>query len=414
MANDLAGAIDNGVIIHLAPRTFGRLRMTDQEPLILDGTLERFHAAQADIRDEYRSANQDPWIIGYSGGKDSTLLVQLVFEMLLDLAPGDRIRPVHILCNDTLVESPILMTYIDKMLGRLQNAADTLNLPIVVVKTKPDPDQTFWVNLIGRGYPAPTRMFRWCTDRMKIAPTSNYIRTKISETGEVVLLLGVRRAESANRAVSMNRHPNVAGSRLNPHDDMKGCMVFRPIIDMTTDDVWLILLQRTPPWGGSHRELVTLYRNAQGGECPLVIDKSQAPSCGTSSSRFGCWTCTVVEKDRSMEGFIDSGHENMEPLMEFRDWLAKFRNERSKRMVERRDGRVALMGDGITTVAGPFTVEARQEILARLLAVQKEVEIPLISDDEIARIRTMWADDAVEEARRHLKGREQLRESERT
>jgi len=285
--------------------------MTPNEPSIAEGALEWLRAAQKDIRDEYLAVTPAPWIIGYSGGKDSTLLVQLVFEMLLDLAPGDRTRPVHILCNDTLVESPILMAYIDKMLGRLQTAAESLHLPIVVVKTTPDPDQTFWVNLIGRGYPAPTRMFRWCTDRMKIAPTSNYIRTKISESGEVVLLLGVRRAESANRAVTMNRHRNVAGSRLNPHDDMKGCMVFRPLMDMTTEDVWLLLLQRTPPWGGSHRELVTLYRNAQGGECPLVIDKSQAPSCGTSSSRFGCWICTVVAKDRSMEGFIDAGYENL-------------------------------------------------------------------------------------------------------
>ena len=288
--------------------------MTHQEPSVADGTLDRLRAAQFDIREEYLAANQDPWIIGYSGGKDSTLLAQLVFEMLLDLAPGDRIRPVHLLCNDTLVESPILMAYIDRMLARLQTAAESLHLPITVVKTTPDPDQTFWVNLIGRGYPAPTRMFRWCTDRMKIAPTSNYIRTQVSKSGEVVLLLGVRRAESANRAVTMNRHKNVAGSRLNPHDDMTGCMVFRPIMDMTTEDVWLLLLQRTPPWGGSHRELVTLYKNAQGGECPLVIDKSQAPSCGTSSSRFGCWTCTVVEKDRSMESFIDAGHENMSAL----------------------------------------------------------------------------------------------------
>lgn len=99
----------------------------------------------------------------------------------------------------------------------------------------------------------------------------------------------------------------------------------------------------------------------------------------------------------------------MEPLMEFRDWLAKFRNERSKRMVERRDGRIALMGDGVTTVAGPFTVEARREILDRLLAIQSEVGMTLITTDEIERIREMWADDAVEEARRHLKQREQVR-----
>jgi hypothetical protein len=196
--------------------------MVEQHPPIRHGTLDRLRTAQADIRDEYLAANSDPWIIGYSGGKDSTLLAQLVFEMLLDLAPSDRKRPVHLLCNDTLVESPVLTSYIDKMLARLQTAAENLHLPIVVVKTTPDPDQTFWVNLIGRGYPAPTRMFRWCTDRMKIAPTSNYIRTKISESGEVVLLLGVRSAESANRAVTTNRHRNIAGSRLNAHDDMKG------------------------------------------------------------------------------------------------------------------------------------------------------------------------------------------------
>lgn len=272
---------------------------------INEGTLELLRTVQADIREEYLADRIDPWIIGYSGGKDSTLLAQLVFEMLLDLAPSDRTRPVHLLCNDTLVESPILMEYIDRMLTRLYAAAENLHLPIKVVKTTPDPDQTFWVNLIGRGYPDPTRMFRWCTDRTKIAPTSTYIRNQISANGEVVLLLGVRRAESANRARTSNAHRNRDNSRLNPHDDLKGCLVFRPLMEMTNDDVWL-LLQRTPPWGGSHRELVTLYRNAQGGGCPLVMDKSTAPSCGTSSSRFGCWTCTVVEKDRSMEAMISN------------------------------------------------------------------------------------------------------------
>ena len=386
--------------------------MAQEENSVSEGTLERLRAAQTELREEYLAEHRFPWIVGYSGGKDSTLLVQLVFEMLLDLAPGDRNRPVHVLCNDTLVESPVLMAYVDKMLGRLQAAAESLHLPIAVVKTVPDPDQTFWVNLIGRGYPSPTRLFRWCTDRMKIQPTSNYIRSQVSANGEVILLLGVRRAESAARAVTMNRHRNLAGSRLNPHDDLKGCLVFRPLIDLTTDDVWLLLLQRAPPWGGTHRELVTLYRNAQGGECPLVIDKSQAPSCGTSSSRFGCWTCTVVEKDRSMEGFIDAGYEHLEPLMEFRDWLAQVRNERSKRMLERRDGRIALMGDGVTPVAGPFTLETRQEILARLLEVQEQVQLTLIRDDEVARIKNIWAEDAIEEAKRHLRQREQLRTRE--
>lgn len=367
--------------------------------------VRTLHAIQAELREEYLAPHAYPWIVGYSGGKDSTLLVQFVFEMLMDLAPGDRKRPVHILCNDTLVESPILMAYINTQLTRLEAAAEALHLPIKVVKTTPALEQTFWVNLIGRGYPAPTRSFRWCTDRMKIQPTSAYIRQQVSAAGEVILLLGVRRAESAQRAKNVKRHQNIAGTRLNPHDDLTGCLVYRPIMELSTEEVWLLLLQRRPPWGGSHTELLTLYRNAQGGECPLVIDKTQAPSCGTSSSRFGCWTCTVVEKDRSMEGFIDAGFDHLEPLMEFRDWLAVIRNDRSMRMLERRDGRIALMGDGETTVAGPFTLETRQAILTRLLKIQDEVGLPLIHPDEITRIKAIWAEDAVEEARRLLKQR---------
>lgn len=339
-------------------------------------------------------SQQDPWIVGYSGGKDSTLLLQLVFEMLLQKAPSDRKRPVHVISNDTLVESPLVISYVRKMMERLRIAADSLRLPITVKSTTPPVDQTFWVNLIGRGYPSPNRSFRWCTDRLKIQPTSDYIRSRVAENGEVILLLGVRRDESATRAGSIGRHRNTIRDRLNPHSDLKGCLVYRPISEFTTDEVWALLTQRPPPWGGSHRDLITLYRNAQGGECPLVIDKSQAPSCGTGSSRFGCWTCTVVEKDRSMEGFIEAGFDHLAPLMSFRDDLAKWRNDPSKRMAERRNGQISFTQDN-RRIPGPFTLQTRMEILDRLLTLQNEVELPLISEEEIRHIKRIWAEDAV-------------------
>ena len=365
---------------------------------------EKFRIIQKDMYEEYHSETSGaPWIVGFSGGKDSTLVVQLVIEMLLDIAPSDRKRSVHILCNDTLVESPILTSFINKMLEKLKDFCEAVNLPINVIKTTPPIDQTFWVNLIGRGYPPPTRNFRWCTDRMKIEPTSNYIQTQVSEKGEVILLLGVRSAESANRANSIKKHKNLEGTRLNPHGDLKGCFVFRPIVDLTTNDVWQLLFQRPPPWGGTHRELVTLYKNAQGGECPLIIDKSDAPSCGSSSSRFGCWTCTVVKKDKSMEGFVEAGHENLEPLLEFRDWLMVFREDRGNRMLERRNGRITLMDDGESTVPGPFSFEARSEILSRLIKIQENIGLSLISDDEIHKIKEIWSDDVLARANRHLK-----------
>jgi DNA sulfur modification protein DndC len=367
----------------------------------IDGlsTVEKYQQAVAEVRDEYLTGHTFPWIIGFSGGKDSTLVLQVVVEMLLSLPPSQRKRPVHVLTNDTLVESPIVSRFVDGVCDRIRDAVEGLDLPVIVAKTTPAEDQTFWVNLIGRGYPSPNRMFRWCTDRMKIAPTSNYIRSQVAANGEVILLIGVRRAESATRAASVNRYST--DQRLNPHNSLNGCLVFRPIVDFSTEEVWQLLLQRPPPWGGSHRDLITLYRNADGGECPLVLDKSDAPSCGTSSSRFGCWTCTVVDKDKSAQGFIDAGFEEIEPLMEFRDWLAAIRSDKSKRMAHRRNGLVTFTSNA-EAIPGPFTLAARAEILDRLLDLQRDVNVTLISEAEVDTIRRIWAEDATNIARRAI------------
>jgi DNA sulfur modification protein DndC len=376
-----------------------------------DTTAEKYRQAALEVRAEYLDqAQRFPWIVGYSGGKDSTLVLQLVVEMLLALPPSERTREVHVLSNDTLVESPILASYVDQMLERIRDATSALRLPVTVVKTTPDPDQTFWVNLIGRGYPSPNRMFRWCTDRMKIRPTSNYILSRVAASGQAILLLGVRRTESSIRAASVERYKPKEGTRLNPHNDLKGALVFRPIVEFTTDEVWQVLLQRPPPWGGSHREMVTLYRNAQGGECPLVLDSNEAPSCGSSSSRFGCWTCTVVEKDKSLEGFVEAGHDNLEPLLYFRDWLVAIRNDRSRRMLERRNGVVTMMKNG-ATVPGPFTLDARKEILQKLLICQQEVGTRLITEDEISRIKRLWSEDASSDMNRVLAAIKEAKET---
>lgn len=351
---------------------------------------ERVRAILDDLKDEYLQPHASPWIVGFSGGKDSTLLAQLVLEMVLDLPPRLRTRPIHIVANDTLVESPVLARHLDAVLGRLAAAVTPLRVPVTVAKTTPRADQTFWVNLIGRGYPSPSRLFRWCTDRMKILPTTQYIRDQVDAAGKAILLLGVRRAESSTRAVSVNRYDN--GARLNPHNSLAGCEVYKPIVDLTTDEVWQILLQSRPPWGGTHRDLVTLYRNAAGGECPLVTDKEEAPSCGTNSSRFGCWTCTVVEKDRSAEAFVDAGYGDLEPLLQFRDYLKAIREDGTKRMAVRRDGSLNFVGDG-RLLPGPFTFEARAEILERLLSLQSEVDFPIITDEEIQAIKEIWVSD---------------------
>ncbi|MCA3513889.1 MAG: DNA phosphorothioation system sulfurtransferase DndC [Rhodobacter sp.] len=369
------------------------LRLHDFSDLSL---AEAVAVIESEIRNEYLQDHSYPWVIGYSGGKDSTLVAHLVFKVLLELPKSKRMRPVHIVSNDTLVESPLVIQHVKTSLDQIMSAATALRLPIHTDITKPDVTQTFWVNLIGRGYPSPNRTFRWCTDRMKIQPTSTYIKSKIAEAENVILLLGVRRSESATRAASVKRYDN--GERLNRHNDLAGCLVFRPIVELTTEDVWEYLAEHDAPWGGDHRKLIKLYRDAGGGECPVVTQKSDAPSCGSSSSRFGCWTCTVVDKDRSLEGFVESGFSEFGALIDFRDWLVTIRNNPDKRQARRRNGSITITSTG-TYVPGPFTLGTRHEILDKLVSMQDELEVELIAPEEIEEIRKIWAAELMNESR---------------
>ncbi|SFU75458.1 DNA sulfur modification protein DndC [Pustulibacterium marinum] len=329
-----------------------------------------------------------PWIIGFSGGKDSTMLLQIVWRSLLRIDPFLRqTRRIYIVCNDTMVENPRIVKFINSTLNKIQKAAVDYELPITVHQTMPQLEDSFWVKLIGLGYPAPNKFYRWCTERLKINPTTKFIKDKISESGEVIILLGTRSAESSNRAASIKKHA-VKGKRLRKHQ-LQNAFVFAPIKDVSTNELWQYLNQVSPPWGGTNKELITLYRNANAGDCPLVIDDT-TPSCG--NSRFGCWTCTVVNKDRSMEGLIDNGEEWMYPLMEIRNFLVLTRDNPEKyRQKERRNKTVS------EHLWGPYTFETRAKILRRILTAQKEIQnaegVELITHQELVLIQYYWYRD---------------------
>ena len=342
------------------------------------------------ISEEYFKPTETPWIIAYSGGKDSTLLLNLVLGEIVKKDLSFLKRKIFIVSNDTLVESPLIKEHLYASIEQINNFCLKQNLPITAHITKPDFNKSFWVNLIGRGYPSPKTNFRWCTDRLKIEPTTNYIINKISENGNVILLLGVRKSESATRAKTIRKNQN-ENEIYDNHQELKNCKTFSPIVNLTDDDVWTILLQSRPVWGGDFRRLITLYKNA-GGDCPLVMSKNDAPSCGTSSARFGCWTCTVVTKDKSMDGLIESGYQYLEDLADFREWLIDIRDVPENRLPFSRRWQVRKRENG-TIMPGPFTIELRKKILDKLLNMQIETKMELISEDEIDEIKRIWKRD---------------------
>lgn len=347
---------------------------------------------------EYVYLSDDrPWIIGYSGGKDSTTVVHLVYEMLKRLPPHLRTKKVHIVSSDTLVENPLIKQYLDGMLTLLYQAADRDHLPIVVQKVTPDPNNSFWANVIGRGFPTPrvNGTFRWCTDRLKIAPSGKYIEQIIKEQKtEVVVLLGVRKAESAARKKRIEGRELIS-HLLNRHETINGAFVYPAIVSLTTDEVWDILMSNgmKNAWGGDNSQLINLYADADSGECPFAGFSSkdaQQQSCG--QSRFGCWICTVVREDRSLNGFIRSGHRELIPLAEFRKWLMSIRDVSEYREKKHRDGTVYRNANN-ELAFGPFTWAARQMILRRLLQTQRRINYELITTDELRAIDQIWDEE---------------------
>jgi DNA sulfur modification protein DndC len=375
-------------------------------------------ALQNHIRAVYTADNR-PWVIGYSGGKDSTCALQLIWSAVSSLPEDERRKEIFVLSSDTLVETPVIVNYIDDTLAAINAAAADQNMPITAQKVVPEIFDSFWVNLIGRGYPAPSKRFRWCTERLKIDPANAFIKNRVAEHGEVVMVLGVRSAESATRAQVMALH-KIDGTALSRHSTLPGAFVFTPIEAFNVDDVWAFLLQNPSPWGSDNRDLLAMYRNAQAGECPLVVDK-QTESCG--NSRFGCWVCTVVTKDKAMEAMIDNGEEWLEPLLDLRDELAETQNpgrKREFRDFKRRNGSVTFVGDSETSIPGPYLFAYRKELLRKLLEAQEQVNAKappgektvLIQVEELREIRRIWRSeqgdwgDAVSEAVKTVTGKE--------
>lgn len=333
-----------------------------------------------------------PWLIGYSGGKDSTLLVALAYEAISRLPKEARTKKVYIITSDTLVENPIVKRYMHTSSSQINESSkrDRLNIDAHVIY--PEPEQTFWSRVIGLGYPTPEPPgFRWCTERLKIAPMNRFVDDRIKESGEIIILLGVRKAESATRNRTITAR-EIEGKLLNMHSDIKNAYVYNPITEIHNELVWEFLLKEDgiSPWGSDLKYLFSLYQGEDLGEEQSVIgevDKDKIPVTG--NSRFGCWCCTIVKEDKSLLNFIKKGSTELIPLRDFRNWLVSIRQNPKYRDTKRRDGSVYYKADG-TFGFGPFTMWGRQQILRRLLELQRDTQMELITMEELKVIDQMW------------------------
>lgn len=336
-----------------------------------------------------------PWMIGYSGGKDSTLLCQLVFEMLEVLPEEKRWKPVYIVTSDTMVENPIVKAYVHKMSKAINEASTEKNLNVQAHIIYPEIRQTFWSLVIGLGYPTPEPPgFRWCTERLKINPSNTFTYNTIKKDGEIVILLGVRKAESAARSRSISSR-EIEGKILTPHPQIAKAYVYSPLSEIQNETVWEYLLQNDgkSAWNTDNNYLYNLYRGENLSEEDSVVGQVNKDNMKvTGNSRFGCWICTMVKEDKSLKNFIDRGAFELIPLRDFRNWLVELRANPDKRDYRRRNGSVYLTASG-EFGRGPFTMETRKEILRRLLQLEVETGFELITLEELKMIDKLWEDE---------------------
>ncbi|MDD4429025.1 MAG: DNA phosphorothioation system sulfurtransferase DndC [Paludibacter sp.] len=361
---------------------------------------ERILSIIEELIDQYQEDDRfnRPWIIGFSGGKDSTVLLTLVWLALQKIRNEKQValkRPVYVVCNDTMVENPVIEEYVSNVLRTIQKAANEQQLPIVVKTTTPQIEDTFWCCVIGKGYPVPNNSFRFCTEKMKIKPTSTIITNQVAADGEAIILIGTRLAESQQRAKSIKKH-DIKGHRLSKHPLNPNTYTYAPIKELMLEEVWYIINAIPSPWGFDNQILFKIYLDASADdyECPTVVTNDSHRSCG--QSRFGCWICTVVKEDKSMSALIKNGVEWMQPLLDFRNRLVENRNVSENRSETRRNGQLAVDETGHNM--GNYTMKYRIQLLRELLTIQKDTQhfrssIDLITSQELIAIQVMWYRD---------------------
>ena len=335
--------------------------------------MEKISHAKGIIK-QYYLEDDRPWAIGFSGGKDSSLVVKLVLGAIKQIPEQSR-KPIRILYCDTGVEIPIFRGYISTTLKNIEHECQSLGMDVCSKAVKPKLDNNYFVKVIGRGYPPPTNKFRLCTDKLRIDPIQVALR-EMSGGGDSLIALGTRYDESKERDKILSKYSTDKPLIFNQAGHSK-TKLFCPIANFSVEDVWNGLVELNFPEAVDIHQISDMYKKVSG-ECPIIRLPDKNPC---SKGRFGCWTCTVVRKDKATQNLIKNGYVSLQPLLDFRNWILKIRDNLEYRCNVRRNGIKGL---------GPFRLSAREKILKKLLDAQKESGFKLINGIEIARIQELW------------------------
>lgn len=376
-----------------------------------------------------------PIVVSYSGGKDSNLVLTLLWETLLTIPVEKRTKTVHVISSDVGVEVPDMEDYLHSALLKIQHHAVKENLPIKIHTVKPDLKNRFFVKVLGRGtlISTPNTKHRWCTFSLKINPIQEKLKELISQSPvlfveseyQLTLWLGVRVEESARRKATMESLKiSEDDNYWARHSDFKEILCFHPIRDVTADELWFYFLEKEKlPFGITMEELTVQYGEGIM-ECGIKTSSDQGKYCG-GSGRQGCWTCGMVSgQDAMLLRHINEGKIKYRALLEWKNLMLAMRNDiRFREIIPRMQFKKKMKEfekknsnqlldifeldestkyvnhfetfqrvENTTYTPGGMTLEGRRILLEYLLKIQEDTNYELITEDEIQAILEAWQD----------------------
>lgn len=301
------------------------------------GVIERY------MRDDYCIT------LAYSGGKDSSVMLDLTLRALADLVKrGVSVNTLHVMNSNTGLENPVVEKYTMGELAKIEHYAIKNNLPVEVHVATPSLSNDYLVNIIGgRTIMTLPGMDRKCQQMMKANPMGRMKKTIereiLLEKGndysldKSILFCGTRRDESAHRKVQMLKRRESAFEPVK--NEKMSQWTLSPIAEFLTDDIFTYIGEVVSNKRGNtysdFEDLLQVYRDGNSGNCMVNLYYGTGDASGGKTqcgSRFGCFICSAIAKDKSMENMIQEPQfAFMKPLNDLREWLIKCHNDPSKR-----------------------------------------------------------------------------------
>lgn len=314
------------------------------------------NAAREKMREVWRE-DLRPWYVAYSGGKDSTLLLQLVFEVAKEEG-RKKPKKIWVCFNDTGYE-------LDGKIEKIKRHFELFEKTGLVqtMFTHPELDHKILVSIIGRGYAPPDFRFRYCTQDSKMSP-GKCVETELAKAHNgLVVLVGQRKEESTNRCRNLNK--KFAPYYLFCRNSRLKIEEFYPIANILERDLWKYLeCIDTFAWNGSFKELRESYSLARG------------------ITRDGCWLCTVCVEKKARTNQCTDGQNKI------RQFLREIKDDPQKRCLCTKENFKKRIEKGLAS--GYFTLEARKEMLEFVQNIEREEGRRYISDEEVDIIHNFW------------------------